>query len=58
MICTTEIVRCTDGIVRLFSNDNPALRGLRGAGLMALDLFPPARRFVAGRMIWGARAWP
>lgn len=48
----------TDGIVRLFSNDNPALRGLRGAGLMALDLFPPARRFVAGRMIWGARAWP
>ena len=29
-----------------------------GLGLTALDLFPPARHFVAKRMIWGARAWP
>ena len=48
----------TDGIVRLFSNDLPPLRLLRGLGLAALDLFPPARHFVAKRMIWGARAWP
>lgn len=48
----------TDGIVRLFSNDLPPLRALRGLGLLALDLCPPARRFVAKRMIWGARAWP
>lgn len=48
----------TDTIVRLFSNDQPALRLVRGLGLTALDLFPAARHFVAKRMIWGARAWP
>ena len=48
----------TDGLVRLFSNDNPALRHLRGAGLVGLDLLPPLRHFVARRMMFGARAWP
>ena len=48
----------TDGIVRLFSNDLPPLRMARGLGLLALDLCPPLRHFVARRMIWGARAWP
>lgn len=48
----------TDGIVRAFSNDFPPLRVARGLGLLALDLCPPARRFVSSRMIWGARAWP
>lgn len=47
----------TDGIVRLFSNDLPPLRALRGLGLLALDVAPPLRHFVARRMIWGARAW-
>jgi 2-octaprenyl-6-methoxyphenol hydroxylase len=48
----------TDSIVRLFSNDLAPLRLARGLGLLALDLYPPLRRFVAKRMIWGARAWP
>jgi 2-octaprenyl-6-methoxyphenol hydroxylase len=48
----------TDGIVRLFSNDLAPLRCARGIGLLALDLAPPLRHFVAKRMIWGARAWP
>jgi len=48
----------TDGIVRLFSNDLPPLRLARDVGLLALDLCPPLRHFVARRMIWGARAWP
>ena len=48
----------TDGIVRLFSNDIPPLKALRGLGLLALDLAPPLRHLVARRMIWGARAWP
>ena len=48
----------TDGIVRLFSNDFAPLRCARGLGLLALDLAPPLRHFVAKRMIWGARAWP
>ena len=48
----------TDQIVRSFSNDFGPLKLARGLGLLALDLFPPARHFVAKRMIWGARAWP
>lgn len=48
----------TDKIVRTFSNTNGPLRLARGLGLLALDLCPPARHFVAKRMIWGARAWP
>ena len=48
----------TDSIVRAFSNDIGPLKLARGLGLFALDVFPPARHFVAKRMIWGARAWP
>lgn len=48
----------TDGIVRLFSNDLAPINFVRGIGLLALDLYPPLRHFVAKRMIWGARAWP
>jgi 2-octaprenyl-6-methoxyphenol hydroxylase len=48
----------TDGIVRVFGNDLAPLRIARGLGLLALDILPPLRHFVARRMIWGARAWP
>lgn len=48
----------TDRIVRTFSNDCAPLKLARGLGLLALDLCPPVRHFVAKRMIWGARAWP
>ena len=48
----------TDGLVRMFSNSNPVLAVARGLGLVALDLAPPARRFLARRMIFGARALP
>lgn len=48
----------TDSLVRLFSNDDPLLSHARGAGLLALDLFPPLRHFLAKRMLFGARAWP
>jgi len=47
----------TDGLVRLFSNAIPPLRHARGAGLLALDLLPPARSFVARRMMFGGRGW-
>ena len=47
----------TDTLVRLFSNDNPLLRHARGAGLLALDLLPPVRHFIARRMMFGARGW-
>ena len=48
----------TDQIVRTFSNNFGPLKVVRGLGLLALDICPPARHFVAKRMIWGARAWP
>jgi len=51
-------IRFTDGLVRLFSNAVAPLQHIRGAGLLALDLLPPARHFVAKRMMFGARAWP
>lgn len=45
----------TDSLVKLFSNDDPLLRGVRSLGLSALDCLPPAKRFVARRMMFGAR---
>ncbi|MDD3352122.1 FAD-dependent monooxygenase [Zoogloea sp.] len=51
-------IRFTDGLVKLFSTGAAPLRHARGAGLFALDLLPPARHFVAKRMMFGARAWP
>ncbi|MFI5014429.1 MAG: FAD-dependent monooxygenase [Hyphomicrobiales bacterium] len=37
----------TDGLVKLFSNDRPALRALRGLGLGIVDRLPLAKRFLA-----------
>ncbi len=51
------VIGFTDSLIRLFSNDNPALRHGRGLGLLALDLLPPLKSFVAKRMMYGARAW-
>ncbi|HEY6241246.1 MAG TPA: FAD-dependent monooxygenase [Burkholderiales bacterium] len=48
----------TDFLVRTFSNSILPLALLRGAGLAALDILPPARRFLARRMMFGARALP
>ena len=45
----------TDSLVRLFSNDLAILKLARGLGLVALGAFPPARDFVARRMIFGVR---
>jgi len=51
-------IQFTDSLVGLFSNSDPLLQLGRGAGLLALDLLPFARRFVARRMIYGARGLP
>ncbi|MEW5709699.1 MAG: FAD-dependent monooxygenase [Pseudomonadota bacterium] len=49
-------VAFTDTLVRVFSNDNLLMRWGRTAGLAGLGLLPPARRFLARRMIFGPRA--
>ncbi len=43
----------TDFLVRAFSTSNPVVHHLRGLGLMALQALPPARHFVARRMLFG-----
>lgn len=45
----------TDFLVRAFSNALPGLAPLRGAGLALTELLAPAKRFVAGKMSFGAR---
>jgi 2-octaprenyl-6-methoxyphenol hydroxylase len=45
----------TDSLVKLFSNDDLVLGSLRSMGLSALDCLPPVKRFVARRMMFGAR---
>jgi len=48
----------TDLLIDGFASGFAPLRQVRGAGLLALDLLPALRNFVAKRMIFGARAWP
>jgi len=45
----------TDFLVRTFSNDIGLLRHARGLGLLALEVLPPLKTFVARRMMFGAR---
>lgn len=55
----------TDGLVRIFSNDMAPLSLVRNLGLVAVDLFPPAKRLLlrmsmglAGRLPRLARGLP
>ena len=51
-------VRVTDFLADAFVGANPFGGLMRGIGLTALDICPPARRFFARRMIYGASALP
>jgi 2-octaprenyl-6-methoxyphenol hydroxylase len=42
-----SVMRFTDGLVRIFSNDFPPLALARNLALVALDRFPPAKRLLA-----------
>lgn len=48
----------SDALIRGFGAQLPLLPLARGLGLAALDVLPPLRRFLARRMIYGARALP
>lgn len=45
----------TDSLIKLFSNENKIIKHACGAGLSTLNCIPPLKRFVARRMIFGAR---
>ncbi len=51
------MLRATDLLATLYVRRDPLSAMLRGAALTSLDLFPPARRTFARRMIYGASAW-
>ncbi|MGZ8246544.1 2-octaprenyl-6-methoxyphenyl hydroxylase [Methylomagnum sp.] len=51
------VIRFTDSMVRLFSNDSPPLALARNLAMVALDRLPPAKRLLARHaMGYGARA--
>lgn len=47
----------TELLIDIFASDLPPVRHARGAALLALDILPPLKNFLARRMIFGARAW-
>ena len=51
----TATILFTDTLIRLFSNDIPIIGQLRGVGLAVLSGIPPAKNFLARRMMFGAR---
>lgn len=53
----TATIGLTDALVRVFAHSVAPLRHARGAALLALDLLPPIRSFLARRMMFGARGW-
>ena len=53
-----RIVAFTDGLVRLFASPLGLARGLRSAGLLAFDAFPPARSAMARLSVGAAGRVP
>ena len=51
-------IRMTDMLAGAFVGSSRVLRAARGAAMTALDVLPGPRRFLARRMIFGARAMP
>ena len=47
-------IALTDALTRLFSNNLGPLALARGIALASLDIFPPAKRFLMRRMIFGS----
>lgn len=55
---TEATIRVTDFLATMLDGDNPLAGATRGAAMLALDAFAPARRFFARRMIFGPSAIP
>ena len=50
-------IRATDLLATLYVRRDRLSSAVRGAALAALDIFPPARKAFARRMVYGASAW-
>lgn len=53
-----SVVKVTDLLATLYVRQDPLSALLRRGAMTLLDTVPPARRFLARRMIFGASAWP
>tara|TARA_R100001039_G_C1854872_1_gene118398 strand:+ start:19133 stop:20335 length:1203 start_codon:yes stop_codon:yes gene_type:complete len=53
-----QVVKSTDQLVRLFSNDIPLLGHLRGAGLTLMDTMPVMKHWLAQKSMGLAQAQP
>ena len=50
-----SVIGFTNGLIDVFGSEIAPLAHARGAGLVALDLLPPLRNFLARRMMFGTR---
>ena len=53
-----NVIASTGLLVNLFSNDNPVLGHLRGAGLAIIDALPPVKHWLANKSMGLARKQP
>ncbi len=53
-----NVIDTTDTLVKLFSNSNPLLGHIRGAGLILVDAIPPAKHWLAQKSMGLARKQP
>ncbi|RKZ89539.1 MAG: 2-octaprenyl-6-methoxyphenyl hydroxylase [Gammaproteobacteria bacterium] len=53
-----NVINTTDALVKLFSNNNPLLGHIRGAGLTVMDAIPPAKHWLAQKSMGLARKQP
>jgi len=53
-----SVITITDLLATIFVRQDPLTKLLRRTALAGFDLVPPARRFLARRMVFGATAWP
>jgi len=51
LAATWAMGELTDGLLRLFASESPALRGLRNQGMRWLNAAAPLKRFVTGRAL-------
>jgi len=53
-----NVIETTDTLVKLFSNSNPLLGHIRGAGLTVIDAIPPAKHWLAQKSMGLDRKQP
>ena len=55
---TQRVTRFTHGLLQIFANELPGLRLARNIGLNAIEIFPPAKRFLLKRTVGLAGTLP